>query len=275
MKIILALIERTRKHHNSAFAAQIAFYFFLSIFPFIIVFITTLGNTLDVSDILTSLQASNALPIQVKELLQDYIDVANKQPLSILSLSFLAILWATSGVYYALSHAFGMAYGREHAPNRIIERLKGLLYTAGLSIALALAIILPSLSQRMIERIVNYTQLPDSWLTIIFVIKIVLYVCALGGILSASYYMIPKKKFSYRSVWAGTLFTSVVWWLESYIFNVIVLRFSKFSLIYGTLSTVAIMMVWLFTLSSTLIIGAELNAYLLEEKQKIQDVSVT
>ncbi len=266
MKILLALIERTRKHHNSAFAAQIAFYFFLSMFPFIIVFITTIGNMLDVSHVVYSLQASTTLPTQVKELLLDYIQVANDQHFSILSLSFLTILWATSGAYYALSHAFGMAYGIEYAPNLIVERVKGLLYTAVLSIAIAIAIVLPSLSQKIIEQWITYAKLPESWLTIILVFKLFLYICALGGILSASYYIIPKQKFLYRTVWPGTFFTVVAWYTESHVFNYFVLRFSKFSLIYGTLSTVVIMMFWLYTLAGTLIIGAEINAYLLEQK---------
>jgi len=222
---------------------------------------------LDINQVTQSLEASQTLPLEVKILLKSYIQLANEQHLSILSLSFLTILWATSGAYYALSHAFGMAYGIEYAPNPIIERIKGLLYTTVLALALALAIILPSLSQQLIERFVAFVHLPGAWLTIIIVSKYFLYICALGGILSASYYIIPKQKIPYNSVWAGTVFTGIAWWVESHVFNYFVIHFSKFSLIYGTLSTVAIMMFWLYTLAGTLIIGAEINAYLLEKAE--------
>jgi membrane protein len=266
MEIIPHILDRIRKHHNTAFSAQIAFYFFLAIFPFIIVFITTLGNMLDVDQVADALAGLQTLPSQVKTLLLDYIMVANDQHLSILSLSFLAILWATSGAYYALSHAFNMAYDVAYTPNPIVERLKGLLYTSGLALALALAIILPSLSQQIIERVVAFAHLPEEWLTIMIAIKFMLYICALGGILSVSYYIIPKQKIPYSSVWVGTSFTAIAWWIESHIFNYFIVNFSKISIIYGTLSTVAIMMFWLYTLAGTLIIGAEINAYIWEAR---------
>lgn len=262
LRAIDLIIKRTRRHHNSAFAAQIAFFFFLSLFPFIIVFITIAGSMLDVSSVSATIAEMTTIPMPVKDMIIEFVNVANNQNVSILSISFLTILWATSRAYYALSHAFNMAYGLDLAPNALIERFKGLAYTGFLAIALTLAMLLPTLTRPIVEFALSYIQVPPFWSTIILVVKWSFYVLILSAILSTSYYIIPKQKFPFNKVWPGTLFTLCAWWVEANVFNLIVVRFSKFSLVYGTLATVAVMMLWLYTLSGTLIVGAEINATL-------------
>lgn len=266
LNLIDQLVDRTRRHHNSAFAAQIAFFLFLSIFPFIIVFITIAGNMLDISYVSTTISELTTIPTPVKVMILEFVMVANNQHLSILSLSFVTILWATSRTFYGLSHAFNMAHGLDLAPNILIERLKGLAYTGCLAIALSLAMLLPALSRPVVEFALSFIQLPPFWSTIILIVKWSFYILVLTVILSTSYYIIPKERFPFKSVWPGTFFTLCAWWVEANVFNLIVIRFSKFSLVYGTLATVAIMMLWLYTLSGTLIIGAEINAMIKERR---------
>jgi membrane protein len=65
-----------------------------------------------------------------------------------------------------------------------------------------------------------------------------------------------------RSVWPGT-FTAVGCWLVvSWVFGAYVVSIADYALYYGGLAAVAILLVWLYLTSLSLVVGAEVNAQL-------------
>jgi membrane protein len=65
-----------------------------------------------------------------------------------------------------------------------------------------------------------------------------------------------------RRVWPGT-FTAVASWLVvSWGFGLYAVSMSSYALYYGSLAAVAVMMVWLYLTSLSLVVGAEVNAHL-------------
>jgi len=262
------LIYRAKNHHISAYAAQIAFFFFLSLFPFIIVFITLAGNFLDIEMVNELFSGYLTLPTPIVVVLIDFLEVAQKQNLSVISLSFIAMLWSTSRAYYAISQAFSIAYNRPIVNHFIFERVKGIIYTAILALALTFAMVLPALTRPIVVWILELMQINEVWSFLIIVVKWIFYVLLLTIVLSMTYYWIPQRKQSFILILPGTFFSLFSWWAIATLFNLIVLRFARFSLVYGTLASVAIMMLWLYNFSNTLIIGAEINGIFLEHSDK-------
>lgn len=263
---ILALSRRVRLHHSSAFAAQIAFFFFLSLFPFITIFITIAGKMIDLSTVLAAIDTFGALPQPIKELVLDFFVTAQGGHLSILSVSFLTILWSSSRAYYSLVHAYGNSECIEQSPILLLERIKGLFFTVLLAIILTLAALLPSLSYAVIARLVTWLSLPNVATYLILITRWLVYLFVLTTFVGGTYYFLPKRKKRFRDVLPGTLLTLAVWWLQSLVFNKFIVQFAKFSAIYGTLAAVVICMLWLYSLAYTLILGAELNAHIQESK---------
>jgi membrane protein len=65
-----------------------------------------------------------------------------------------------------------------------------------------------------------------------------------------------------RRVWPGT-FTAVVSWLAvSWAFGLYAVSMSTYTLYYGSLAAVAVMMIWLYLTSLSLVVGATVNAQL-------------
>ncbi|MCK8058299.1 MULTISPECIES: YihY/virulence factor BrkB family protein [unclassified Fusibacter] len=269
MTFIKEMMKRTNMHHVTAFAAQMAYFFFLSVFPFIIVFVTIAGNMLDVSEVSNWLIEFRGIPEAIKKLVLDFVEIANQSQLPIVSTSFLFILWSTSKAYYAMSHAFNIAYGAKSSPNYLIERVKGLVYTLMLVMGLLGAIVLPVFTKNVLTAILDLVKFPIEWAFGAVVLKWVFYVLFLFSILSGTYYAIPFRKRSFKSILPGTLFTMVAWFITANVFNLIILRFARFSLVYGTLASVAIAMIWLYFMSSSMIYGAEINALIEKNKNKI------
>lgn len=267
---LVALIVRTQTHHQSAFAAQIAFFFFISLFPFITVFVTIAGGLFPIDSLTEILRAWKTIPAEVKDLIITFVQTAKDQQLSIISVSFLTILWSTSRAYYALTHALNAAQGVERSPNYWIARFKGLGYTLALSFALTLALLLatalPLLSKPIVSWFVGVIALPTFYAALFLTVKWLFYMLVLAALILMSYAFVPEKRLPIKSLVPGASVAIIGWWIETLLFNTFVMRFAKFSLIYGTLATVVFVLLWLYTLAGTLIFGAHVNALIAKDK---------
>ena len=65
-----------------------------------------------------------------------------------------------------------------------------------------------------------------------------------------------------RRVWPGTVIAVAIWLLVSWGFGLYAVSMSSYALYYGSLAAVAVMMVWLYLTSLSLVVGAEVNAHL-------------
>ncbi|MBN2337572.1 MAG: YihY/virulence factor BrkB family protein, partial [Acidobacteria bacterium] len=80
------------------------------------------------------------------------------------------------------------------------------------------------------------------------------------------YKIVPKRKVRTVSVFQASLFAGLFWELAKHSFGWYVAQFAPYSLFYGSLSTVIIIVLWVYYSSVILVAGAEF-AYLLEERR--------
>jgi membrane protein len=65
-----------------------------------------------------------------------------------------------------------------------------------------------------------------------------------------------------RRVWPGTFTAVACWFVVSWAFGAYVVSIADYALYYGSLAAVAVLLIWLYLTSLTLVLGAELNAQL-------------
>lgn len=70
---------------------------------------------------------------------------------------------------------------------------------------------------------------------------------------------LPDKKSSLIGVLPGVIFTGGAWFLSSAAFSVYINNFSRYSLVYGSLGAVIILMLWFYVLSNIILTGACIN----------------
>lgn len=73
------------------------------------------------------------------------------------------------------------------------------------------------------------------------------------------YKIVSKRKGKRRVCWVGAAFTSVAWYLISFFFSIYVNVFTDFSVIYGSLATIVLIMMWLYAIIYVILLGAEIN----------------
>ena len=77
------------------------------------------------------------------------------------------------------------------------------------------------------------------------------------------YKIVPNKKIRWRPALHAACFASLLWEVAKQLFGWYVTHLGKFSLVYGSLSTLAIFFLWIYYSSAVLILGGEM-AFLLE-----------
>jgi membrane protein len=86
----------------------------------------------------------------------------------------------------------------------------------------------------------------------------------LGVLFLAGFYRfaVEHKEGVRRRVWPGTLTAVGSWLVVSWGFGIYVVSMSKYAFYYGSLAAVAVMLMWLYLTSLSLVAGAEVNAQL-------------
>jgi membrane protein len=80
------------------------------------------------------------------------------------------------------------------------------------------------------------------------------------------YKIIPNKRIRIGTALQAALFTSLLWELSKQLFGWYVLHLGRFSVLYGSLSTLAIFFLWVYYSSVILVLGGEVG-FLLEKKR--------
>ena len=82
------------------------------------------------------------------------------------------------------------------------------------------------------------------------------------------YTIAPDNQIKSKTINRGALFTTLGWIIVTFIYSIYVSKFARYDVFYGSLSSIVILMVWVYILSNILVIGIAVNAnaYLEEKK---------
>lgn len=96
-------------------------------------------------------------------------------------------------------------------------------------------------------------------------------------ILKLLYTIAPDEQISSRFMTKGALFTTVCWIVVTFCYSYYVSNFANYSLFYGSMSGIIVMMIWVYMLSFIFVMGIAINAeeYLayknMNKKSKIEN----
>jgi membrane protein len=81
------------------------------------------------------------------------------------------------------------------------------------------------------------------------------------------YKIIPNKEVHFISALQAAIFTGLLWELAKHLFTWYVVHLARYSIFYGSLSTLIVLVLWVYYSSTILVVGGEF-AYFLEEDRK-------
>lgn len=264
--IAIRLVQRYAAHDVSQQGAALAYYLLFALFP-LLIFVSSLIGQLHLDLSLITKTLAPILPSHILALAEDYLYyVSNHLSVSIVWFSAVFSIWFPMRATFCLMRAVRRAYDLSDPKNHLLHAFKVLFFTILLLFCLILTLLLITLGERLILALAQFFSFPQGFSRLWSILRF----AALGVVvflaLSALYAAAQDKPRHKRAILPGAALSTIAWIALSFCYSVYAEHFSNYSAVYGTLSTIVVLMIWLYLTSLTLILGAELNHTILSDK---------
>ncbi|MCM1112431.1 MAG: YihY/virulence factor BrkB family protein [Muribaculum sp.] len=251
--------DKMRKKNIAAYAASTAFFFFLSLVPMLMVVCTVLPYTpLTEANLVEAV--TDVTPEAADSLVRNLIEEVYQTSAGALSLAIIATIWSAGKGVLALMRGLNAIHNVEEKRNYLAIRLIACFYTIVMLVVLILFLFVMvfgnQLVNLMLYRVPQLRHLVSLYMEFRFLIAWGLLI----PIFAAIYAYVPDTRLSFREQIPGASFTAVVWSVFSWGFSLYVSRSGAYS-VYGSLSIIVMLMIWMYLGMYILMIGAYLNQY--------------
>ena len=263
LRFICLMVQRYLRHSVGIHSAALAFYLLFTIFPFLIFISALLGLLhLDVAGILLAL--GELVPRAVVDFVEVYLTyVRDNSSLQLMLFGLFFSIYFPMRATNALMRSVRIAYHLGPPRAALTHLIKTLLYTVLLMVAIALTLVLMTVSDRLLAYGVEYLRLPlfvaELWARLRFPTIAVVGYFALFFL----YALAQDARQPWRNIWPGTLAALGAWMAFSWLYAWYVENVAHYSLLYGSIGAVIVLLIWLNVSAMTLIMGAECNGALM------------
>lgn len=274
---IIRIIETINSHHTGAYAAQAAYFFVLSLIPIFFLLLTMVQFTpVTRDDVLKAVVA--VFPDSVQYFIRSIVIQLYSQSGTVIPMMVVVALWSAGKGVLSVTSGLNAVYANTETRNYIYLRLRATLYTVIFLVAIILSLVL-SVFGNSISAIV-YQHVPFLSKVVDFIIRIRTFttLIVLTVFWDLVYKFLPNRgniaKASFRSQLPGAVFTAFGWLLISFIFSIYLDIFTGFTSMYGSMTTIILIMLWLYLSMYIILLGGEVNALLegvLKKKGRIAD----
>ena len=270
------VIVRMRRNDLLGLAAQLAYFFLLSFFPFLISLVSLTGLVIgDPESVLKSLfetTSSGFLPEEARVLVVDYIDrtlrAANSRALIF---GILGAVWLGQASSISVTKAANRSYGLEETRPFWKLRSACLIITLGFTLLIA-ALTLAVFNVGVYAA--GATGLPGYALLIWDFVRWGLAFVTVTLALDLLYYLAPDAKVPFKWITPGGVLATALLFVSGAILSYYVSNIGNYDQVYGQLGAVIIFMLWLYLSGLMVLIGLETNAVIARSTEEKKGVEI-
>ena len=248
-----------------AIAGQSAFFLLLSAVP-LVIFIVSLLQGLHIPVDLVERTASLLLNKEATKAVTDFMTNMYDSTVSISLISLIATLWSAAKGIHSINNGLNRVYDAYENRNWFVLRFRAMFYTIVLFVILLVTMLVVVLGTTINNLIKPYLgDMPD-YVTVIYYLRYPLLFIFLVVLFALIYRNFPnierekRREYGFRCQLPGALFSALAWFVLALGISIYVNDFNGYS-IYGGLTRLAVVMVWLYFCMVCLMIGAEFNFY--------------
>lgn len=253
-----------RDDNGTLLAGHIAFTALLSLFPFVLFLAgcaSFLGQETATLELMSYVYAT--LPDEVTKVVQPVIsELMSSQRGDVLTLGMIGALWASTNGFEALRVACNAAFDVTKPKPLWFRRLQSLMLSLLLSLTMIFAALL-IIAGPFILQAVNYfspIELPDLWGRIFHVARYWLALTGMFVLFSALYWILPNVSLRRQEVLPGAIFSVIAWIVVASAFSLYLQRMANYTITYGSLAGIVVVLLFFYISSLIFLFGAELNA---------------
>ncbi len=245
--------------------AELAYYFFFSLFPIMLFITPVLSFFGDEQEIVNGVlaQLGTAIPPEAQEAIAGVVrSVVTENAPGLMSIGALLALWAGSNIFNNLINALNTAYDVEESRPWWKRRLlaMGMVIVSGVVVGTAtIAVVAGDI---IIDWVGNLLRMDTSTQVILTVVQYVLAFVFLVGMAFLTFRLLPNTRQSNGHVLAGAIVTTALWAVVTLGFKIYVVNFGSYNKTYGTIGGIIVLLTWMYLTMVVLLTGGEVASEL-------------
>ena len=270
-KIYISIRDFSRQltlDHVNAYAAQSSFFIIIAIFPLLMLLLSLIRYTpITEQDLINTTLAitPNTLDPLIEQIISEMYNQSN---FAILSITAITAVWSASKGILAIIRGLNSVFGIDEKRNYITLRVIASFYTIILVLLIVLSLgvmVFGNSILRLFEK-----NLPLLYEIAEFILSLrIVYIPVIFTIAFVYVYkIVQNKQYSFFDHLPGALFTALGWIIFSYGYSIYIDYFQSSTYIYGSLTTVVLLMLWVYICMYILFMGAEINIFFKEHFRK-------
>ncbi|MDO4271184.1 MAG: YihY/virulence factor BrkB family protein [Eubacteriales bacterium] len=239
-------------------AAELSYFLLFSLAP-ILMFLNSILTRLDIS--IESISAVlEMLPKSLQSIIISYLgyisDLPSVSPMIIgigLSLYFL------SRAVRSMMRTVNDIYHVEVTRGIVMDVVISFGITAGFLVSIVCSFVLVVAGKTILRLLPQFVPIPQAVLDLTHNASFWVMIAFIFVFLMLFNRIVPNLHLKFREVWPGALFSLVAWILVSWAFSFYVDNMARYSVLYGSLGAIIVLMLWLYIVSMILLMGPQLN----------------
>jgi membrane protein len=263
--LLRLLWHRIEEDDLPGLSAQLAYFFLLSLFPLLIVLFTLIPYIpIPHQDMLGMIR--DFAPDEAIDLIEKNVkEIMSHRNGGLLSFGIIGTIWSASNGINAIVRAFNKAYDVKESRSFIVARGMAVLLTFGMIFVFILAIIIPIFGRQiglfLFSSLGYTTEFIKVWNALSWLVSGIILFLIFTGL----YWIAPNVKLKCRSAFPGAAFATIGWVISSMGLSFYVGNISNYTLTYGSIGAIIVLMIWLYISAFIIILGGEINAFYSEK----------
>lgn len=252
-------------------SAECAYFTILSFIPFLI-FLITLIQYFNLDESFIDFVIKELFPTSMQDLINNIVIEAHTKSAGTISIAIIITLWSAGRGFFALCKGLRYIYKVEDDKPNLLKRFEGSLYTLIFIFSIILLLVFRVFGNSIYKFINSKFEIAGIIISNILRFRAFIFMIGVFILFLFIYGFIPHHRKKMRTQIVGSAFTSIAWYITSWVFSIYVDLFKGFSNTYGSLTTIILIMMWVYACMYIILLGAEINYLIQEYKYKMLDV---
>ena len=260
-------ITRVFEHGIMGIGAELAYYFLFSFLP-LIIFVAALISAMKI-DISSFAGLEKLIPQDVLNIISEYYHyIFGAQNTGLMISGLVLSVYFSSAAVRSLMRGLDVAYHVKENRSFIRKLIMSIFFAIILLLMISLSMIVLVAGGKIIELIIYVFPEYEGFEFMTNILRFALPVIPMLFVLTLLFMFVPNQKVKFREAIPGALFSLIAWMVVSAIFSLYVSTMGNYSVLYGSLGAIIVLMLWFYLIGIIFVMGGELNALLFQWKNK-------
>ena len=205
-------------------------------------------------------------PTTVEGLIESIVDQVYSQSGTIIPITVLVALWSAGRGVLSITNGLNCVYESRETRNYVYLRIRASLYTVIFLVAIILSLVLSVFGNRIAIMLNQHFPVLVRLIDTVIRSRTLITLCILTLFWDTVYKYLPNRKnigkTTMKKQLPGAIFTACAWQVISFVFSIYLDIFTGFTTMYGSLTMIILIMLWLYMCMYVILLGGEVNALL-------------